>query len=163
MPKTLTAYFSASHQTERLAKTIAKAAHADLLEIVPEIPYTSQDLNWMDSSSRSSLEMKDPASRPALAHPLLDVSEYDTILIGFPIWWYTAPHIILSFLESADFAGKTVVPFATSGGSPMGKSLDDMKKCCSGQTIWKEGKRMSPAESEASVKQWLKKIGVVRE
>lgn len=111
----LVAYFSASGRTARLAQTIAQAAQADLYEIRPAQPYTSADLNWHDAHSRSSVEMKDPACRPAIAGDLPDLSRYDTILVGFPIWWYQAPRIVETFVASCDFSGKTVIPFATSG------------------------------------------------
>ena len=115
MSKTLVAYFSASGETARLAKTLAQAAGGDLYAIVPEQAYTSADLNWNDKHSRSSLEMNDPASRPAIAGKVPDMGGYDTVFVGFPIWWYVAPTIVKTFLESYDFSGKTVIPFATSG------------------------------------------------
>ncbi|HJC42939.1 MAG TPA: NAD(P)H-dependent oxidoreductase, partial [Candidatus Mediterraneibacter gallistercoris] len=121
MSKTLVAYFSASGVTARVAKNLAGAADADLYEIRPAVPYTSADLNWMDKSSRSSVEMKDKSSRPELADTDADIASYDRIFVGFPIWWYTAPTIINTFLESYDFSGKTIILFATSGGSGLGK------------------------------------------
>ena len=117
MSKKLVAYFSASGTTKEAAERLAKAAGADLFEIRPAIPYTSADLNWMDKKSRSSVEMNDPDSRPEIAETMPNMADYDTVFIGFPIWWYVAPHIIHTFLESYDFSGKTLVPFATSGGS----------------------------------------------
>ena len=117
MSKKLVAYFSASGTTKEAAERLAKAAGADLFEIKPTIPYTSADLNWMDKKSRSSVEMNDPDSRPEIAETMPNMADYDTVFIGFPIWWYVAPHIIHTFLESYDFTGKTLVPFATSGGS----------------------------------------------
>ena len=112
MSKKLVAYFSASGVTESVAHTLAQTADADLYKIQPEVPYTSADLDWMDKKSRSSLEMNDPASRPAIVTGDLDLSSYDAIFLGFPVWWYVAPTIINTFLEAYDFAGKTVIPFA---------------------------------------------------
>lgn len=122
MSKALVAYFSASGVTAKLAKALASATDADLFEIKPVTPYTSKDLNWMDKTSRSTIEMQDKSSRPEMAETLSSCAQYDTVFVGFPIWWYEAPHIIETFLESCDLSGKTVVPFATSGGSPMGKT-----------------------------------------
>ena len=119
MSKILIAYFSASGVTARTAKEMAKAAGADLYEICPAEPYTAADLNWMDQKSRSTLEMNDPACRPAIAAPAADLDQYDTVFVGFPIWWYVEPRIVDTFLERYDFSGKTVIPFATSGGSGM--------------------------------------------
>ena len=130
MKKTLVAYFSASGSTAQLAKTIAEVTGGDLFEIKPEQPYTSADLNWNDKKSRSSIEMSDSNSRPAIATTVKNMDEYDTVFVGFPIWWYVAPTIINTFLESYDFSGKTVIPFATSGGSGMGKTDSVLKKCC---------------------------------
>lgn len=122
MATSLVAYFSASGTTARVAETLARAASADLFEIAPANPYTAADLDWTDRSSRSTREMNDEASRPALAVDAPPLDGYDTIFVGFPIWWYVEPRIIDTFLESADFAGKTIVPFATSGGSGLGKA-----------------------------------------
>ena len=127
MSKTLVAYFSASGTTARVAKELAQAAGADLYEIRPAVPYTKADLNWMDKNSRSSVEMNDKSSRPALADRDADIAAYDTILLGFPIWWYVAPTIINSFLESYDFFGKKIVLFATSGGSGFGRTVAGLK------------------------------------
>ena len=130
MSKKLVAYFSASGVTKRYAEKIAKITGADVFEIEPKIPYTNADLNWQNSNSRSSVEMKNPDSRPKIAQKLLNMNEYDTVFVGFPIWWYVAPTIIDTFLESYDFSGKTIVPFATSGGSGMGKTVDVLKSIC---------------------------------
>ena len=119
MSKKLVAYFSASGVTKKLAEKLAAAVDADLFEIRPKIPYTKADLNWMDKQSRSTIEMQNPSSRPEIAEGGPDLSGYDTIFVGFPIWWYIAPTIVNTFLESCDLTGKTVVPFATSGGSGM--------------------------------------------
>ena len=127
MSKKLVAYFSASGTTERVAKNLANAAGADLYEIKPAVEYTKADLNWMDKQSRSSVEMRDSNSRPALADTDANIAEYDTIFIGFPIWWYIAPTIINTFLEAYDFSGKKVVLFATSGGSGFGKAVASLQ------------------------------------
>lgn len=123
MSKRLVAYFSASGKTAKVAAELAKAADADIYEIRPAVPYTRADLNWMDKKSRSSVEMRDNSSRPALADTDADIAAYDTIFVGFPIWWYVAPTIINSFLEAYDFSGKKIVLFATSGGSGFGKAV----------------------------------------
>ena len=120
MSKKLVAYFSASGTTKKAAERLAKATGADLFEIKPKVPYSSADLNWMDKKSRSSVEMSDPSSRPEIAEKIPNLADYDTVFLGFPIWWYVAPRIINTFVESYDFTGKTLVPFATSGGSGMG-------------------------------------------
>ena len=127
MNKRLVAYFSASGNTARLAKQLAEAAGADLYEIRPAVPYTSADLNWQNKQSRSSVEMSDHSSRPELADKNADIAAYDTIYVGFPVWWYIAPTIINSFLESYDFSGKKIILFATSGGSGFGKAVENLK------------------------------------
>lgn len=127
MNKRLVAYFSASGNTARLAKNLAEAAGADLYEIRPAVPYTSADLNWQNKQSRSSVEMSDHSSRPELADKNADIAAYDTIYVGFPVWWYIAPTIINSFLESYDFSGKKLILFATSGGSGFGKTVENLK------------------------------------
>ncbi len=137
--KKLVAYFSASGTTKKAAERLAKAAGADLFEIKPKVPYSGADLNWMDKKSRSSVEMDDPAARPEIAGKLPNMADYDTVFIGFPIWWYAAPRIINTFVESYDFSGKTLIPFATSGGSGMGKSAEELKKFCP-DAEWKAGK-----------------------
>ena len=127
MSKSLVAYFSASGNTAELAKKVAESAGADLYEIRPSVPYTSADLNWQDKQSRSSIEMSDHNSRPEIADKSADISKYDRIFIGFPVWWYIAPTIINTFLESYDFSGKKIVLFATSGGSGFGKTVENLK------------------------------------
>ena len=154
MSKTLVAYFSASGETAKLAKTIAEVTGSDLFEIKPEVAYTSADLNWNDKRSRSTIEMNDAKSRPAIAGRVTDMAQYDAVFVGFPIWWYQAPRIIETFLESYDFSGKTVIPFATSGGSGMGKTADILRNCCPGAKV-DTGKRMSSRESDASVQKWV--------
>lgn len=143
MSRKLVAYFSASGVTAKLAETLSESIGADPYAIEPEVPYTKADLNWMNQNSRSSVEMKDPASRPAIAGKCDNMDEYDTIFIGFPIWWYVAPTIINTFLESYDFAGKTIIPFATSGGSGMGKTNEKLQPSCPGAKlvegkVWKK-------------------------
>ena len=118
--KSLVTYFSASGVTKKVAEKLAEAAGADLFEIKPEVAYTEADLNWMDKKSRSSIEMNDKSFRPAIAEKCNNMADYDVVYIGFPIWWYVAPTIINTFLESYDFSGKTIVLFATSGGSGFG-------------------------------------------
>ena len=127
MSKKLVAYFSAGGNTASLAKKLAEAAGADLFEIKPAVAYTREDLNWQNKQSRSSIEMNDHSSRPALADAKLDTSAYETIYVGFPVWWYIAPTIINSFLERYDFSGKKIVLFATSGGSGFGKAVQNLK------------------------------------
>ncbi|MBP3798468.1 MAG: NAD(P)H-dependent oxidoreductase [Ruminococcus sp.] len=127
MGKKLVAYFSASGNTAKLAKKLAEAAGADLYEIRPAKAYTSADLNWQDKQSRSSIEMSDHNSRPELADKSADMSSYDTVYVGFPVWWYIAPTIINTFLESCDFSGKRIILFATSGGSGFGKAVQNLK------------------------------------
>ena len=153
--KTLVAFFSASGQTAQLAKTLADTMGADLYEIMPEQKYTSADLNWNNKQSRSSVEMNDPTSRPAVAGTVANIDDYDTVFVGFPIWWYVAPTIINTFLESYDFSGKTVIPFATSGGSGLGKTDSVLQKSCSNTTKWKAGKLMSSTANAAAVKGWV--------
>lgn len=137
--KTLVAYFSASGQTAKLAKTLAGVTGGDLFEIAPETAYTAADLDWMDKKSRSTIEMKDPKSRPAIAGKVADMAQYDTVFVGFPIWWYQAPRIIETFLESYDFSGKTVIPFATSGGSGIGGAEKSLREHCP-RADWKRGR-----------------------
>ncbi len=155
MSKTLVAYFSASGTTARAAKNLAEAAGADLYEIKPAVPYTQADLNWMDKKSRSSVEMNDKSSRPALADKDADISSYDKILLGFPIWWYVAPTIINSFLESYDFSGKKIVLFATSGGSGFGKTVDGLKGSVAADTVITEGKILNGNPSADELKAWV--------
>ena len=127
MSKKLVAYFSASGITAGVAKKLAKEANADIYEIKPSVPYTKADLNWQDKNSRSSIEMSDHNSRPEIADKNADISKYDTIYLGFPIWWYIAPTIINTFLESYDFSGKKIILFATSGSSGFGKTVQNLQ------------------------------------
>ncbi len=158
MSKKLIAYFSASGVTADVAARLAKVAGADLFEIKPEVPYTAADLDWTNKKSRSTIEMNDPASRPAIKEKLANMSDYDVIFVGFPIWWYVAPTIINTFLESYDFAGKTVVPFATSGGSGMGKTVAVLEKVAP-KANFKPGKLLNRA-SEADMENWVRSLGV---
>ena len=135
MSKKLVAYFSASGITAGVAEKLAKEANADIYEIKPAVPYTKADLNWMDKTSRSSIEMSDHNSRPEIADKNADISKYDTIYLGFPIWWYIAPTIINTFLDSYDFSGKKIILFVTSGGSGFGKTLINLKSNAVGAEI----------------------------
>lgn len=157
MHNILVAYFSASGVTAKAAEKLAKAADADLYEIKPAIPYTTADLDWTNRQSRSSVEMNDKSSRPELADRNAPVADYDTILLGFPIWWYTAPTIINTFLEAYDFNGKTIVLFATSGGSGLGKTASELSKSCPGAVI-KEGKLLNGKQDEGTLQKWLETI-----
>ena len=139
MKKALVAYFSATGVTAAAAKKLAQAAQADLFEIKPQVPYTAADLNWRDKNSRSTVEMRDKTSRPAMVDADAHIADYDTVFLGFPIWWYVAPTIINTFLERWDFSGKTVVLFATSGGSGFGKTLAALKGSVSASTVLREG------------------------
>ena len=130
MSKRLVAYFSASGVTAKVAENLADAIGADIFEIQPEVPYTKADLNWTDKKARSTIEMSDPTSRPAIAAKRDNMDEYGTIFVGFPIWWYIAPTIINTFLESYNLKGKTIAPFATSGGSGMGKTNEKLAPSC---------------------------------
>lgn len=155
--KKLVAYFSCSGVTARAAKVLAEAAGADLFEIVPAQRYTEADLNWMDKKSRTTKEMNDDSCRPAIADRVQNMGEYDTVFIGFPIWWYVAPRIIQTFLESYDFSGKTVAPFFTSGGSGAGKTDEILHRSCSPQTKWLASYNMN-GKNAASVRSWLQKM-----
>ena len=146
MSRTLVAYFSAGGNTAALAKKLAAAAGADLFEIEPAVRYTAQDLDWMNKQSRSSVEMSDHSSRPAIAGTKSDLAEYDTVYVGFPVWWYIAPTIINTFLESGDFSGKRIILFATSGGSGFGKAADNLRGSAVGAEII-EGK-VNPSDSD---------------
>ncbi len=156
MSKKLVAYFSASGVTKTAAERLAKAAGADLFEIKPAVPYTRADLDWTNKKSRSSIEMSDPTSRPQIAERLSNMEDYDTVFIGFPIWWYVAPTIINTFVESYDFSGKTIVPFATSGGSGMGRTSEVLKSLCSTSAKWENGKMLNRI-SEKELLNWVYK------
>lgn len=147
MKKVLVAYFSASGVTKKVAEKIAAAANGDLFQIEPAIAYSEEDLNWMNKNSRSSLEMSDKDFRPAMVKTELNLSEYDSILLGFPIWWYVAPTIINTFLESYDFSGKKITLFATSGGSGFGNTVQELRNSAPDAHIV-EGKIMNMASAE---------------
>ena len=149
MSKVLVTYFSASGVTAKTANKLAKEVDGDVFEIEPKEKYTSADLNWMDKKSRSSVEMNDPASRPEIAKQVENMDMYDTVLVGFPIWWYVEPKIIDTFLDSYDFSGKTVIPFATSGGSGMEKVEKNLQKEYP-NINWGKGKLLN-----GSVKAWF--------
>lgn len=153
MSKKLVAYFSASGVTERVARALAAAVDAELHEIKPETPYTRADLDWHNPNSRSTLEMNDPASRPAIAGKAERMAEYDVVFVGFPIWWYTAPTIIKTFLESDDFGGKKIALFATSGGSGLGDTAKELAPCCPGATIV-GGKLLNGRLDAGALKAW---------
>lgn len=151
----LVAYFSASGTTKVAAQQLAEVAGADLHEIKPEKPYTDADLDWQDKLSRSSVEMQDKKSRPAITGKLTNMKDYDVVYIGFPIWWYTCPTIINTFIEAYDFQGKTVIPFATSGGSSIKKASEDLKATYP-KINWKEGKLLNRT-SRKDLEDWVKK------
>lgn len=153
MSKTLVAYFSASGVTKGLAQKVASATGGDLYEITPAVPYTDADLDWRNSKSRSSIEMKDKSSRPEIVGKVENMADYDTVYIGFPIWWYVAPTIINTFMEQYDLAGKTVIPFATSGSSGMGNTNAELAPSCKGAVL-KDGKRFEANADEAEIKTW---------
>lgn len=159
MSKKLVAYFSASGVTESVARNLSQTAGADLYRIQPEVPYTSADLDWMNKKSRSSIEMNDPASRPAIAAEDLDISSYDVVFLGFPVWWYVAPTIINSFLETYNFSGKTVIPFATSGSS----GIENCEKKLQQQypsINWKSGKLLNGHPGQDVLDSWVKSLNV---
>ena len=151
---TLVAYFSATGTTARAARRLAEATDADLFEIEPEQPYTPADLNWNDKNSRSSREMADEKCRPAVAGEAPDMSRYDTVFVGFPIWWYVEPRIIDTFLETHDLSGKTVVPFATSGGSGLGRAPQRMATLAPGATVT-EGRLLNGGPDANELRAWV--------
>lgn len=153
MSKHLIAYFSASGVTAKVAKMLAEVTGADLYEIKPEVPYTDADLNWHDKKSRSSTEMNNLSFRPALANNDANIAAYDVVFVGFPIWWYIAPTIINTFLEAYDFSNKTIVLFATSGGSGFGKTMEKLRP--SATATWKEGKLLNGDLSKAALTNWI--------
>lgn len=157
MSKKLVAYFSASGVTAALAKNLAAAIDADLFEIEPEVKYTKADLDWTNKNSRSSVEMNDKSSRPAVAKKLGNMSEYDEVFVGFPIWWYIAPTIVNTFLEGYDLAGKTIIPFATSGGSGMGETNEYLANSCKGAKLV-EGKVLRRNACADELKKWAEEV-----
>ena len=160
MSKKLVAYFSAGGVTADAAKKIAQAANADLYEIRPKVPYTQADLDWQDKQSRSSVEMNDRKFRPELADKDAKAGEYDVIFLGFPIWWYTAPTIINTFLESYALSGKTIILFATSGSTGFDKSVEDLKVSVAEDTVIREGKVIHGKESAEEWKNWVDSLGL---
>ena len=157
MSRKLVAYFSASGITVKVAENLAEAIGADLFEIAPAVQYTNDDLDWRNENSRSSIEMKNPASRPAVDTIRDNMDEYDVIFVGFPIWWYVAPTIINTFLEQYDLAGKTIIPFATSGGSGMGKTNEVLKPSCPASTLL-EGRVFKSNASKEELVGWANKF-----
>lgn len=159
MSNKLVAYFSASGVTGSVAKKLAEAVNADIYEIKPRTAYTNADLNWNDSSSRSSIEMRDKSSRPELADRNAKIDGHDVIFIGFPIWWYVAPTIINTFLESYDFSGKTIILFATSGGSGFGKAVEGLQVSAPNASI-REGKVFNRRVTIEELKKWADSLSV---
>ena len=157
MSKTLVAYFSASGVTGSVARALSDALSADLYEIAPAVPYTAEDLDWRNAASRSSLEMKDKSSRPEIIDAPVHIADYDTVLVGFPIWWYVAPTIVNTFLEKHDFAGKRIILFATSGGSGFGKTVDSLKASVPGAVI-EEGMLQRGQQDLDAWKRWAKEL-----
>ena len=157
MSKVLVAYFSASGVTKKVAEKLAKAAGADLFEIVPEQIYTNADLNWMDKKSRSSVEMNDRSSRPAISSKVENITQYSYVFVGFPVWWYREPSIIDTFMESYEWNGITVIPFATSGGSGLGDSGKNMEALGKGSKVL-AGKKLSSGVSESELSAWINEI-----
>lgn len=159
MNRKLVAYFSASGVTAKVAETLSETIGADLFAIEPKVPYTKADLDWMDKKSRSTLEMKDPASRPEIARVRDNMEEYDTVFVGFPIWWYVAPTIINTFLESYDMTGKTIIPFATSGGSGMGKTNEKLMPSCKGAKLL-DGKVLKANVGAKELDDWVAGLSI---
>ncbi|MBQ8821587.1 MAG: NAD(P)H-dependent oxidoreductase [Lachnospiraceae bacterium] len=160
MSKKLVTFFSASGVTKGVAELLAKAARAELFEIKPQIPYNQADLNWMDKKSRSSIEMQDKSFRPAIEEANANVAAYDVIFVGFPIWWYVAPTIINTFLETYDFSGKKIILFATSGGSGFGNTLAELQDSVSASAELVEGKLLNGKQTVESLEEWVKELGV---
>lgn len=152
--------FRPSGETARLAGTLADAVGGELYEIKPAQKYSTADLDWNDKRSRSTIEMKDKKARPAIDGSAANIQKADVVMLGFPIWWYEAPRIIQTFLESYDFSGKTVVPFCTSGGSGLGNTVDILKESCCAETNWKPGRRFSPYVDKAELKAWTESLGL---
>ncbi len=158
--KMLVAYFSATGTTKALAEYAADAVNGDLYEIVPQEPYTSVDLDYGDANSRSTKEMDDPSCRPAINGSVSDMSQYDIVFIGYPIWWGEAPRIVSTFMESYDFSGKTIVPFCTSGGSGMGSSARNLHSLTSSSAKWLDGARLSGSLSRGDMVSWINGLGL---
>jgi len=160
MSKKLVAYFSATGRTAKVAKLLAEALGADIHEIQPKVPYTKTDLNWLNKKSRSSVEMNNKTFRPEIAGSNVNLDAYDVVFLGFPIWWYVAPTIINTFLESSDFSGKKIILFATSGGSKFGKTVEELKVSVSADAEITEGKLLNGRQSIASVKAWTDTLDI---
>lgn len=160
MNKGLVAYFSVSGVTAEAAKKIAEITGAEVYEIRPEVPYTRADLDWRDQNSRSTIEMTDKSSRPEIADGTAPVADCDVIFLGYPIWWGTAPRIVNTFLERYDFSGKTIILFATSGGSGFGYSLSDLKNSVSSQAVMKEGIVARGKQDSDTWKKWIESLGM---
>lgn len=157
--KILVAYFSATNTTKGVAEQIADSLSADLYEIVPEQPYTDEDLDYHDDNSRSTIEMNDAAARPAISGSVENMEQYDIVFIGYPIWWGEAPRIINTFVESYDFSGKTIVPFCTSGGSGVGPSATNLEALADGAT-WLSGTRLNGGSSRETIVDWVNGLGL---
>lgn len=160
MTKSLVAYFSASGVTAKAAQVLAQATGADLYEIKPTVPYTQADLDWMDKESRSSIEMKNAAFRPEITGKVDNMDSYDVIFLGFPIWWYIAPTIINSFLEQYDFSGKTIILFATSGGSGFGKTVQNLKGSVAETVVIKEGRLLNSNVKKEELQTWIDELDI---
>lgn len=159
MSKKLVAYFSASGVTRKAAEMLAETIGADLYEIKPQTPYTKADLDWQNKKSRSSIEMHDKSSRPAIADKNANIGAYDVVFVGFPIWWYVAPTIINTFLDSYDFKGKTIVPFATSGSSGFGETAESLKGSVDPSVIIMEGKMLNGKQTKENLMTWVNSLG----
>lgn len=159
MSRVLVAYFSASGVTEKVAEMLSEVIGADLFKIEPKVPYTDADLDWRNDSSRSSAEMKNLSFRPEIKEKYLDISNYDTVYIGYPVWWYVAPTVINTFLEGLDLSGKTVIPFATSGGSGIGKTEEYLLKSCKGARLL-EGKRIERDITREELNAWVNSLNL---
>lgn len=155
--KILVAYFSATGTTKGVAEHIANGLNADIYEIVPEEPYTDADLDYNDNNSRTTIEMNDPDARPVISGSVENLEQYDTVFIGYPIWWGEAPRIASTFMESYDFSGKTIVPFCTSGGSGIGSSASNLERLTSGAT-WLDGRRLNGSDSQDTVMEWVNSL-----
>ena len=159
--KTIVVYFSATGNTEKVATTISKVSGGTLVKIEPSQPYTDADLNYSNKQSRSTTEQNDPKVRPGITNKIDNWGNYDTVFVGFPIWWYEEPRIMDTFMESYDFSGKTVIPFCTSGGSDIENAEVNLKALSKGQGKWLKGRQMSSSISEKDVSDWLKSLGLM--
>lgn len=155
----LVVYFSCTGTTEGVAEEAADILGADLFEIVPAEPYTSDDLDYGNDDSRTSIEQNDPSARPEIQGEIENIGDYDTILLGYPIWWGEAPRILSTFVESYDLDGKTVLPFCTSGGSGIGSSAENLQELCEGDVTWLEGRRFDGGADRGEIEEWLSEAG----